>query len=96
MADGWERAQEQPNMREPWLSYKSYAVVRNPYARMVSYWSYWRDIQVEKRPFEDFKLRRKKKPDHASLVKWYDGCRIDQYLRFEMLDDQFSQFFKKT
>ena len=92
---GWILAEELPNRRDPWMDWEAYAVVRNPYARMVSYWSYWVKLGIENRSFEDFVLKRDKTPDHMSLVKWYEQCKIEHYLRFESINQEFFSHFGK-
>jgi hypothetical protein len=99
LVDGWERFQMNPSSfsksEGPWTSWetsKCYGIVRNPYSRMVSYWSYWLKTGVYRHSFESFILKRERKPDHASLVEWYKDVKIDHYFKFEKFHDEFGKF----
>lgn len=93
--DGWVNIKAQPCPYGAWDKWDRdkvnfFGVVRNPYARMVSYWAYWVKIGTENRSFEDFILKRDKKPDHCSLSVWYNGIEFLNVLKFEEFPQTFT------
>ena len=90
---GWERIQS-TYPRDYGATpdgYTKFAVVRNPFPRVLSYWHYRTQANNETRTFREFVLNAL---DLAPITEWVGGHRDTlQVLRFERLREEWADHF---